>query len=732
MARLLPDHRAHLQKEGFTDEFIEAKLAKGQAYSLDAQAAYNRNFKAKGDDGKWQFSSGLILHFTDTFAQIRCDNPPVRRGKPAKYLTPLGAPSAAYIPKRCVAVTEGIKDAWIAEQAGVAVGAMAGVSHYKKALKKGSGYCTIFDSDGWHNPQVMANLIRCGVWLQGKINLLPPIVGHPKGGMCEWFAAGGTADALRQLIATAYTPQQLLLHWPTLWSDYNLEQANRAIRMALALAVEVLDDLDRNALLTVIAKGQKWQGRQQLKACLGRMVARSQRKARARTKTGELEKHESRLAKQYKQVRTIWGTRIKLNLLTKNIELDGRPLDPDEARLSLVMAHDIDVVSANAPTIFRGLAKTNAYHPVKEYLEQCHAKYGDDKSILDGVAVRYLGATESIYQRMFLRQMIAAVARIFEPGCQVKTALILTGDQDAGKSTFFKVLASPPWFDDSMGKFSDTDQVLKLHQVWFIEWAELENFKQRGTESLKAFISCSVDRVRPPYAKAPEATPRQSIFVGTTNENEFLSDTTGNSRFLVIPIPRGWRIPLELVEAERDRFWAAVVSYYKAGEQWHLTPQEKEQQRRVNASFEEEDVWAESIGAYLDGDRDYTNPRHDKWPGAPVDAVTVATLLSEAIGIPLPQQGKRETMRCASVLKSLGWARERRNRVYWWIRPGPTQPPVVAAPVAHPEAPQPDRRCTRTGEQAWSVAPPDADGFVQIRDTRGDTRTVAAEDWPAS
>jgi len=112
----------------------------------------------------------------------------------------------------------------------------------------------------------------------------------------------------------------------------------------------------------------------------------------------------------------------------------------------------------------------------------------------------------------------------------------LQSPQGWQKSQFLKKLAGD-WFDDSFGAMSDKDERLKLHSAWILEWAELETvFKRKDVAATKAFLSCASDSIRPPYGRETVKMLRPSIIVGTTNETEFLSDTTGNRRFWVVPV----------------------------------------------------------------------------------------------------------------------------------------------------------------------------------------------------
>lgn len=220
---LVPAHYAHLQAEGFTPEQIYSLECDHGIESLTLGQALRQNFKVWDEENaKWASSSGLKFPFTKTFAQVRCDELIERKGKKVKYITPLKAKSEAMLPKGCRVITEGAKDAYAGSMHGsIPTGALAGVSHTRKALAEGCGLTILFDSDGWHNPQVVYNLISSACYCNGKIQLVPEIEGEPKGGLCEYFKAGHSADDYAELIAGAMRPEKFLWEWMQRWKDYS-------------------------------------------------------------------------------------------------------------------------------------------------------------------------------------------------------------------------------------------------------------------------------------------------------------------------------------------------------------------------------------------------------------------------------------------------------------------------------------------------------------------------------
>ncbi|MDZ4875186.1 MAG: hypothetical protein CLLPBCKN_004582 [Chroococcidiopsis cubana SAG 39.79] len=356
------------------------------------------------------------------------------------------------------------------------------------------------------------------------------------------------------------------------------------------------------------------------------------------------EEKPCKLARQFQEVQVILEQRLRLNTLKLQLELDGQPLNPDRIHLQLANDFNLQIPRANALDIVTELAERRSYSPVVEYLNRVYDQFGGNASSLANLAYRYFGTNNSIYDTYLQKTLVAAVARAMQPGCKMDTALILQGKQGVGKSTFFKILAGEDWFDDSLGHISDKDERLKLHVTWFIEWAELESvFKRRDLASVKAFLTCSRDYIRPPYGRSVQAFDRPSIIVGTTNQDEFLGDSTGNRRFWVIPVQKG--VDLHQLQQERDRIWAAAVTLYKAGEPWWLSQKEEELSSDLISEYQIVDPWQEAIARFV----------------ADCTIITTEQVLRDCIDLALEKRGKETENRVGAILKQLGWTRERRS-----------------------------------------------------------------------
>jgi len=338
-----------------------------------------------------------------------------------------------------------------------------------------------------------------------------------------------------------------------------------------------------------------------------------------------------------------WGDRIRLNELTGNIELDAEPIEIDELPLAIAEEFNKAISKDEAAMIVTRMAKKNPYHPIQEYLERVELAHPDeDGSFIADLSRRYFGTSNPIYDTFVRLTLVGAVRRIFEPGSKHDYTLILQGDQGVRKSSFFRILAGPEWFDDSLGSLSDKDERLKLHRTWFTEWAELETiFGRKDQAAVKAFLTSQIDYVRPPYGREVRPMARRCLIVGTTNRDDFLTDPTGARRFWVIPVQKV--IDTTLLSAERDRIYAAAVKLYRTGLHVDLSPEELLQAKELVKEYEPEDPWWNPLVSYC-----------RQW-----QTVNIPDFMAEVLKIELGRQSRQDHQRLADMLRRLGYSRKR-------------------------------------------------------------------------
>ncbi len=366
--------------------------------------------------------------------------------------------------------------------------------------------------------------------------------------------------------------------------------------------------------------------------------------------------------KLMKYVRTKYRDRLKLNKLKQRIELDGVEITVEFAYLYLAEHDNIDCSKSKGIDVFTQIAQENAYNPVINYLDTVAKKISPIS--LDNLSQRYFGTSDPLYDIFLKRSLIAAVARVYNPGCKHDTTLILQGEQGAGKSTFFDVLGGE-WFDDSMGQGNNKDDLVILHKCWIEEWGEIERtFSKKKVEELKSFITRRTDTFRPPYGRTALEFPRHSIIVGTANSRELLVDPTGDRRYWIIPILKK-KIDIKQLREERDHIWAAAVNAYREGEQWWLTDDEQTLSNDNNQKFQVIDEWQGAIADYLE----YR------------DKVSITEILEKVMSFALGDIDRRSQMRVANILTCLDWEKlgqqqhQGKRQVVWKKA---TPPPGIA------------------------------------------------------
>lgn len=212
----------------------------------------------------------------------------------------------------------------------------------------------------------------------------------------------------------------------------------------------------------------------------------------------------------------------------------------------------------------------HAFNEVQAYL---NGLVWDGVERLDTLFIDYLGADDTDYIRAVTRKSwVAAVARAMNPGTKYDQMTILSGAQGLGKSTLLDTM-SRGWFNDSIRTFEGKDASELLQGVWIVEIAELDAFRKTDVSRIKQFISQRADRFRAAYGRHVKEMPRCCVFFGTTNNDEYLADRTGNRRFWPVEVGRQ---PAKLsvfndLPDTVDQLWAEATVRWRLGEPLYLT-----------------------------------------------------------------------------------------------------------------------------------------------------------------
>jgi hypothetical protein len=189
---------------------------------------------------------------------------------------------------------------------------------------------------------------------------------------------------------------------------------------------------------------------------------------------------------------------------------------------------------------------------------------------LEQMFVRGWGTVDDEYTQAVGRNwLVSAMARANEAGCKVDTMLVLVGKQGIKKSMSLEAIATSDLYVVTHSQVNDKDFTLALHRGWVIDLAELSSMSHGDSNHIKGVITTAVDHVRPPYGAVIEEKPRRSIMVGTTNDDRFLRDQTGNRRYW--PIACG-KIDIDWIADNRLQLLAEAQYRYDSGEEWWEMP----------------------------------------------------------------------------------------------------------------------------------------------------------------
>lgn len=291
---------------------------------------------------------------------------------------------------------------------------------------------------------------------------------------------------------------------------------------------------------------------------------------------------------------------VKKDLPWRKVTPQTRDFTDDDADC---LAHYLETKKMPFTYVQKALARIRndfRFHPIRDYLDRLR---WDGEERLDQLFIDYLGAEDSAYTRAVARKtLVAAVARVYEPGIKFDTVLTFVGKEGIGKSTLIARLARQ-WFSDCLGDIHTKEGMESLRGVWIMEIAELATFRKADQEAIKRFITSTEDVYRPAYGRQLVRYPRQCIFFATTNKHDFLNGGQGNRRFW--PVDTHIQQPTkeaytDLSDEEVDQLWAEAVTYYRQGESLVLSEELRQTAQDIRETHSELDERQGTIENYLE------------------------------------------------------------------------------------------------------------------------------------
>ncbi len=245
------------------------------------------------------------------------------------------------------------------------------------------------------------------------------------------------------------------------------------------------------------------------------------------------------------------------------------------------------------------------YHPFRFYLEQL-PKWKEDEDmdyIMDlAMTVHIKDDTQQMLFCEYLKKwLVGMVAGWVNDMVVNNVMLVLIGQQGAYKTTWFNYLLPPElrsyFYTKTNANRMGRDDLLTLAQYGLVCCEELDSMRPWELNQLKAAMTMTSIDERAAYARYQEHRPPIASFCGTGNNVQFLSDATGNRRWLPFEV--------ESILSPRDTpfqyvgIYAQAYSMYRQGFQYWFSPEEIQQLARHNQQFETACLERELVDQYF-------------------------------------------------------------------------------------------------------------------------------------
>jgi len=313
-------------------------------------------------------------------------------------------------------------------------------------------------------------------------------------------------------------------------------------------------------------------------------------------------------------VLTVNGIQVVYNVIKKRMEIDvpnTKFIADMKEEAALIEIEDRAINMGIPHTRVRDYLKVLAteWNPVKQWMES--RKWDGKSRLQDFLDTIGSPENEKLKEMLMKKWLISCCAAACEEnGVELEGILVFQGAQGLGKTLWFKRLANyeEGWLlEGAMLNPTDKDSVKRAVSHWIVELGEIEStFKKADIDQLKAFITSKSDELRLPYDRASTTYQRRTAFYASVNAREFLTDTSGNRRFWVIPVKRiNFNHGIDM-----QQLWAEVKEtlYVPGQKNWFLTPDEREMLNESNEIYRTQSSVEDLILEHVRFDSKSTQP----------------------------------------------------------------------------------------------------------------------------
>ena len=321
------------------------------------------------------------------------------------------------------------------------------------------------------------------------------------------------------------------------------------------------------------------------------------------------------------------------------VETDGRAevwSDHHTLRLMLWLQQTLELYDINTQTVHEGVvgyALAHRRNPVRDWIRSL--VWDNQPRLAQLCPIGFGTFNDPYYQAVGRCFMVGMVARVMRPGCQVDSMPVFEGAQGNGKTSALRILGGE-YFAEIHESIKSKDFVISLAGKMLCEISELGAFKTADIERIKGIITTTYDRYRAPYAKIATDHPRQGVFSGTTNRDDWNTDETGARRFWPVACRH---INLEWIAEHRDQLFAEALYRFQDGESWWDVPVDAAEAAR--AAREDADPWEDLLNPYLIANLE----------------VRIPYLLTEILGMKADKMDASAQRRLGRILKRRKYAK---------------------------------------------------------------------------
>lgn len=237
------------------------------------------------------------------------------------------------------------------------------------------------------------------------------------------------------------------------------------------------------------------------------------------------------------------------------------------------------------------------YHPFKDFIQQYTDNPPENPTgHIDNIikAIRTDTPNAGIFIKKWLVSMVASAF-----GTISELVLVLCGDQKTGKTMWFKLILPEQLkeYRASLNWSGDKDELIRMSRNLIMLDDEMGGKSQREEKQIKKITSIDQEKTRGAYKAIDSKYKRIAIFCGTTNDDWFLSDSTGNRRFLPVHV-LSMDFPL-FNSIDKGLLFFELYNEWKAGYDTSISYEEQKILDDISAEFTKPNTEEELVSKYL-------------------------------------------------------------------------------------------------------------------------------------